>query len=667
MSDFSIDDLISQFDGKTSSTKKKDFDVDAILKQFDVKEDTAKPVTTPSGRIYVSPIKPPISGLSKEESDYINSQPAQQGGANPRSWVPNFDIPTRIGESFTSGRDLAGEGLTDLQTGHPYKGAGKTVLGAFQMATSPISGIIEGGVADPFGDVFPKPNQDVPRYIAGNPTGLPIENIASPGERAGFIASSAIPVVPSGAAISKIAPTNKMFSKLVSDITNNGENPQALIDTVQAMRRNNRLSPVDLSPSVLQNTQELFANGGPVNYLKNASTARMGGAKQAVETAYDTATGIPVDAVQKLKDLKKAASDVGSQQINPAIANSKPVDITPVLDHIDNIIKPGVNKVITSESTLPSTEINKQLIQIRSMLANAKEQRTDPKALHTFQSVLRQEADTLLNSSDGQARRMGNALMKVRNELVDSIDKASGGTYKPALSNFRDAKQIDDAFHHGYDSIFTNSKKLEGRPEFTQEWFKGLSEPEKAAAREGARLQLDTQINNFRFAARKGMEIPEVEFNRQKLEMLFGKDKTDKLIQALKDERAIADTHNKVIEGSQTAMRKENKANWKPPTPTEVGKGAGTIAAMEATNYFLGGTPSVGTALYGLAKAGAKGADIVKQKLYRNNQAAYAKYALPTQGPDRDELIRALEAQIPGPKPSLLTRGGNALSRIVAP
>ena len=643
MSDFNIDDLISQFDNK--SVKKKDLDVDAILKQFDIKED--KPVTTPSGRIYVSPaIAPPISGVSKEQSDIINAQPSQLGGANPRSWVPNFDIPTRIGENFTSGRDLAGEGLTDLQTGHPYKGAGKTALGAFQMATSPISGIIQGGVSDPITD------------ITGNP---------DIGERAGFVASSAIPVVPSSAAISKIAPTNKMFSKLVSDITNNGENPQALIDTVQAMRRNSRLSPVDLSPSVLQNTQELFANGGPVNYLKNASTARMGGAKQAVETAYDTATGIPVDAVQKLKDLKKAASDVGSQQINPAIANSKPVDITPVLDHIDNIIKPGVNKVITSESTLPSTEINKQLIQIRSMLANAKEQRTDPQALHTFQSVLRQEADTLLNSSDGQARRMGNALMKVRNELVDSIDKASGGTYKPALSNFRDAKQIDDAFHHGYDSIFTNSKKLEGRPEFTKEWFNGLSEPEKAAAREGARLQLDTQINNFRFAARKGMEIPEVEFNRQKLEMLFGKDKTDKLIQALKDERAIADTHNKVIEGSQTQMRKENKATWKPPTPTEVGKGAGTIAAMEATNYFLGGVPSVGAALYGGAKIGAKTADVIKQKLYRNNQAAYAKYALPTQGPDREALIRALEAQIPGPKPSLLARGGNALSRIVAP
>jgi hypothetical protein len=55
------------------------------------------------------------------------------------------DITTKIGENFNSGVDLAGSGLTDLQTRHPYKGFGKAALGAFQAATSPISGIIEGG------------------------------------------------------------------------------------------------------------------------------------------------------------------------------------------------------------------------------------------------------------------------------------------------------------------------------------------------------------------------------------------------------------------------------------------------------------------------------------------------------------------------------------------
>ncbi len=34
------------------------------------------------------PPKPPISGATKEQSDIINAQPAQQGGINPRSQEP---------------------------------------------------------------------------------------------------------------------------------------------------------------------------------------------------------------------------------------------------------------------------------------------------------------------------------------------------------------------------------------------------------------------------------------------------------------------------------------------------------------------------------------------------------------------------------------------------
>jgi hypothetical protein len=244
---------------------------------------------------------------------------------------------------------------------------------------------------------------------------------------------------------------------------------------------------------------------------------------------------------------------------------------------------------------------------------------------------------------------------------------ASGGKYKPALSNYRDAKQIDDAFHHGYDGIFTNSKKLEGRPEFTEEWFKGLSDAEKSAAKEGARLQLDTQINNFRFAARKGMEIPEVEFNRQKLELLFGKEKTDKLIQALKDERAIANTHNKVIEGSQTAMRSASKSQFAMPDKTDAVRAMIPATIAEGANAMVGGYPILPTLALSAVKGGAMAKDAVKLALARNHNAQYAKYALPTEGPNRDALIKALEARIPGPKPSLLARGSNALSRIVAP
>lgn len=639
-----IDSLVAEFGSGTTKSKPSStgLDIDSLVSEFGGVEPKAVPKNIPRVIIDTTP-KPPISGISKESSDELNQTRLEnKGGANPRRMLPTTSIQESAYEADVAGKEMLSSGVADISSGHPYKGIGKIGLGAFQRATSPITGIVEGAIGTPISDI----------------TGS-----KEIGSKAALVAGSAIPIVPGGAAVVKALPKNKSLSTLVENIGQ--ENLPAV---VSAMKANPRLAPADLSPRVLQDTQHLFTQDGPqINYLAETSAKRMGGAKEAVELAYDTATGLPVNAVDKLKELKTLATDVGSKEINPAITGAKPVDVTPVLTHIDDVLKPGVNKVISSETTLPSTEINKQLAQVRAMLANAKEQRTDPKSLHEFQSVLRQTADGLLNSSDGHARRMGHALMKVRNELVNAIDTAAEGKYKPALSNYRDAKQIDDAFHHGYDGIFTNSKKLEGRPEFTNEWFKGLSEAEKEAAREGARLQLDTQINNFRFAARKGMEIPEVDFNRQKMELLFGKEKTDTLITSLKHERAIANTHNKIIEGSQTAMRSASKSQFALPTKTEVMQSAPAIAAAEASNYFMGGVPAMGAAILGGAKAGATVKDIIKLKLAKEHNAQYAKYALPTEGPDRDALIKALEARITGPKQSLLTRGTNTLSRLVAP
>jgi hypothetical protein len=63
----------------------------------------------------------------------------------------------------------------------------------------------------------------------------------------------------------------------------------------------------------------LHKDGPQIDYLAKTSAARMGGAKDAVETAYDAATGKPVNALEKVKALQQEATDVGSQQINPAI------------------------------------------------------------------------------------------------------------------------------------------------------------------------------------------------------------------------------------------------------------------------------------------------------------------------------------------------------------
>ena len=79
-----------------------------------------------------------------------------------------------------------------------------------------------------------------------------------------------------------------------------------------------------------------------------------------------------------------------------------------------------------------------------------------------------------------------------------------------------------------------------------------------------------------------------------------------------------------------------------------------------------GGPGGLGSAIYGGAKAAAWAKDKVSIALAKEHNAQYAKYALPTEGLSRDELIRNLEAVANKPKRSLLSKT-HGLARLVGP
>lgn len=630
----------------------------------------------PSGRIYVSPAKPPISGVSKEQSDTINSEEGKAGGVNPRS---QESYAARAGsavyDAAKSGVLTAGQGVGDALSGKPATGIGEIGSGVLSTLTSPLAAV----------------NQ-----VAGDVTGS--SDIAN---RAGFVAGAALPVKTTKGYVPLRIPTpsnlnpltypsvtkTKALSELVNKITSNGREPEKLVETVQAMKANPRIGPADTSPAVLNMAQKLFTTEGDAakNYLHSTSTNRVKSSADNVNAAYDTAAGLPVNAVNKLKDLSDASKKVGDTQINPAIAGAKPVNITPVIEHIDEILKPGVMSKITGESTLPFPKVKQALESVKTMIANEKEQLTDPQTLHNFQSALRKEAEARLSSGDGKERQLGAALMAVRGKLVDTIDAASPqvegkGSYKPALNNYRGEKEIGEAFHDAYNGVLTNSKKLENRPEFTKEWFDDLTEHEKQAAIEGIRTRIDTEIGVAKNPALAGTSLGKSAFNQKKMEAILGKGETKKLLDTLEAERAISNTHNKIIENSQTEMRHagddavalpvkgENRglAKYVIPAVTTGAEIGGTLAGLPTG---IGGALGLGTSILGagMAKGSSAASFAIRTALAKERNLQLAKYALPTEGPSRDALIKALEARIPGPKPSLLARGTNALSRIVAP
>ena len=605
-----------------------------------------------------APIRPPISGVSSEASDEINAQPVKAGGANPRDQVlieGIKNLPNNVGNSIVedakSGLSTVAEGVNDTFSGKPATGVGKVGLGALSTLVSPLTGTSK--------EVINKPITE----LTGNKQAGDIVELALTG---------GLPITKATKATIAAIPKNKALKTLVESI-----GPENAGEVAKRMRENPRLTPADLSPKVLQDTQHLFANDGPqINYLKNASDARMAGRKNAIIDAYDASAGTPVNVVTKLNELATNSKAVGSKKINPAIESAGPVDLTNTINSIDKILKPGAMNVVTGESSIPLTGVKKELANIKQYLGNDKEIRTNAKDLHDFQAGLRRTAEGMLKSPNGGDRQLGEALMNVRNNIVRDIDKAAGGKYKPALSEYRDEMHIADAFRDGYSNVFSNSKKMENRPEFTKDWFDKLTDAEKEAVREGARTAIGTEIGVARNGALSGESLARSDFNKEKLEILFGKDEAKKLIQSLEDERRIADTHNKVVEGSQTAMRMASKDQFKLPEKTDGLKSLIGPAAAEALNlgsmYLSGGSiPGAGIAAYGAMKGATSVKDAIALKLAKEHQMRYAKYAMPTEAGARQELIQALEAvAAQPPKQSIVRRAANTgirLGSLVAP
>ena len=504
-------------------------------------------------------------------------------------------------DTAKSGILTAGSGIGETLSGQPASGLGKIGTGALQTLSSPMAAI-PSVVSDITG------SEDIGDRAGMLPLGLPIK-MAAP------YSPLRLPVrIPTSSNLNPLQnpikqPSfirDKALGVLVNKITSNGRDPQALVDTIQAMKVDPRIGPADTSPAVQNMAQKLFTTEGDAakNYLYSTSKSRVANLPQDVTEAYNQAGGVPVNVVQKLADLSAASKKVGNDLIQPALASAKPVDISNTLNSIDNILKPGVLKVGDS---VPLTAVKNELADIQKSLRTSKEY--DANDLHKFQSGLRVTAQNMLSSADGNARQIGQELMNVRNNLVTDIDTAAPG-YKAGLSAYKDEKDIAEAFRHAHDDVFSKSTKMENAPEVTEQWFNGLSDQEKEAAKEGARLAVRSKMGASDNASLSGTNFAKSEFNQAKLKTIFGEDETNKLLTDLEHTRAIKNTDQKITEGSQTEMRAANDEDIalskdKPDKAGGIAKYAipGLTIAAEIGGHFAGLPFGAGSTLGGLGSA----------------------------------------------------------------
>lgn len=598
------------------------------------------------------------AGRVKAAASDVGSGLSERAG---RAW-------NAIAESFTGGVHQIGKGVEELKSGQSASGVGDVGMGLIVSTAGTL-------LAGPLNLLKTEATK-----ITGNPDF---------GEKTALMVPGSVGVK----VAAKSMPTVNALNKVVEHISEGGL--PAVDKAINALRKNPTLTAMDVSPSV-ETTAIGIAKGGPSKgqeTLFKRAGERAEESPSLIAEAYNTGMGKTPNVMELLDTLKKNAQMVGEARIQPALDAAKPVDVTNAIKHIDAQFTPAQLRAAREGTPQPIelSPVQKRLLQLRQELTyRGKDEHlpvrdqyfadaTGPAidaGVHGVQSRIRAEADTRLRSTGADDKLIGGALKDVRGKLVDAIDAAAGGNaakpgpYKQALSEYRDAMHVEDAFHGGAGILNTQRAGEAGmanRPEFFGKWVDKLSDHELASARLGARTIIDNYIGFSRNEARAGREIPDAPFVEAKIKKLFGEKEGDKLIERLGQEKRKAEVNANLTKQSITARAQAAQEETRPrevKSPVESSRDVGNALMLPvmgelASSYAGGPMGAVGGALlglgvgrYGYQKAG-RAHDIAT-----NNR--YAEIASSTQPEIKNALIRALEAkqaELSGGKKSM-----NALS-----
>lgn len=456
----------------------------------------------------------------------------------------------------------------------------------------------------------------------------------------------------------KLGPSSQATNALVKAI-----GPENVPEAVNRLQSNPRLTLADVSDPVRLRTQGLMAGGTPevqdfiARTVKDRSASRL----EAANTAFSEAMGPSPDVPKMVEGLKDRARKAGQEAIQPALENAKPVDVSPVIAAIDAKLKPGLTALM-GDTKLPLSPIEQELLRVKARLTDGENQVFDPKKLHDIQSDIGDQAYQYSRSLDPKDKRLGSQLRSVNEQLIDQIDAAAGGAYRPARAKFKDAKDISEAFETGFDTLKNRSGlsgALEDSPQAFRNWMKDATPEEIVARRLGTRADIDQKINSVKNGALAGQNITAIPYNQEKLTALFGDKESGRLIRVMQDAKREADTNAAIYAGSKTA---ETTKAAKDIEVRKVGGGNPLQYIAPVAAELLGqsaGLPGAGLTASILAKGVHMGAQKLGQMHDVATNMQMAKNALST-GPARQQTINALLSH---PKViRQLQKSGNALT-----
>ncbi len=453
------------------------------------------------------------------------------------------------------------------------------------------------------------------------------ENVPA-GAAMGTVLGGTIPYV--GRAIgmmgNKVAELASPVASRASDILTNALGPNGLSNVVAGVSRNPRLAPMDADIN-LRNIAEGIATipGRGKEIIANNVGARQANAGDTVRSAFDNAAGPTPNVLALLERLQKTKETNAAQGFGDALANASPIDLSKF-----------------SKSDL--VKINQAWERVSAKFPDKSQVRfTQPEIFHMIQSELGRES-RILARSQGQDKLAAGDVEAVRQRLIDQIDIASGGKFRPAQTKYREDSNVQEAFDTGFKLLKQTAGNVEARPEYIAKLFKDSTPEEIEAIRLGIRTHIDNQMIHARNAARTGEAIVQPEYDRSVLRTAFGKAESDRLISALRDETMMAQNNQRLLGNSMTQPRKEAADLVRPREvdPLYAMAPAAIAGGITSAAHYLSGHPLA----YGAGAAAIGARHMLQRAGNAVDNAANARVgeALSTAGAQGQALIENILA-----------------------
>lgn len=399
----------------------------------------------------------------------------------------------------------------------------------------------------------------------------------------------------------------------------------------------------DAGPALLGKAQGASLNSDEGrSVLGNALTARNEGTNQRIMGDVNNALGPAEDSQTVTNAIRARRSEVDNQAYPHALQNAPEVQTAPILTQLDDMIPRSVgmeHRALTNLRDMMMTTERRPLLDTEGhpqydRLGNERFEevpvsQNDAEVLHKVKG----ELDNVIEYDQpglgipaGALTRQQGALKMMRGQLNDTLENQVPG-YREANRASAALARRGEAVDQG--TQYLGSGKTTPSPDRFAAEFAGREPGEQIAFAKGSRGNIDrvlgTKANDLQ--ALRGELQGEGGWNTAKIATVHGQPAADELAASVDRNLKFRDTHNKVVENSQTAQRTA-AANAMKPQP---------VGDMPLVNPNM-------TALGFLGSAIKKGANFAYQGMHPDPTRHFGEMArvLSAQGPQRDAHLAAL-------------------------